>query len=147
MEKSIKTIVAIMAVVIFGILLSIPAGLLMEKQSFASTEKVESTVGSVAESDYIFVVLEDDAVPLAAAPVSGSFNPSVVVAVVIALLMVSAVSYSYWYLMTRTNISAYSYAVTNNELSRIIPSKSFLHPIELSNAEREILFRAAAKGF
>lgn len=146
MEKSIKTFVAFLTVILFGILLSMPIGLLMEKESHASMDKATAAVNEISESNYIFVVLEDDAVPLAAAPVSKDFNPTVVLSVFITLSVLSVISYSYWYLMTKTTIQSYSYAVTNNELSRIIPSKSFLHPIALSDAEREIMFRAVSKG-
>lgn len=145
MEKCNKRIITLLAVIVAGILLSIPVGFMMQKESFASTAKSVAAVNNITGNDYIFVVLEDEAVPLAAAPISKGFNPTAVFAVVATLFAVSFMSYSYWYIMTRCSIKSYSYAVTNNELSRIIPSKAFLHPLQLSNAEREILFRAATK--
>lgn len=145
MKKSNKFMVAILSVIIAGILFSVPISFLMDKQSFAADDNSAKVVSTTTNNDYIFVLLEDEAVPLAAAPIANPVEHKILFTVLLMLASISVISYSYWYIMIRSNIKTYSYAVTNSELKRIIPSNSFFHPVELSNAEREILFRAATK--
>lgn len=148
MKKSNKILISLFVAIIAGVLLSVPISFLMDKQSFASssdTSKAASNVASASDNDYIFVLLEDENVPLAAAPISKQVHSPAALAVTIILSVMICAAYSYWYLMTKKSIKSYSYAITNTELRRIVPKNSFIHPIDLANAEREILFRAATK--
>ena len=150
MKKSNKTVITLLAVIIAGVLLSVPVSFLMDKESYASSANDKSLTASsqtaeAQDSNYMFVVLEDENVPLAAAPVSSPIHSPAVLAVAIILSVMICIAYTYWYLMTKSSIKSYSYAITNTELRRIVPKNSFIHPIDLANAEREVLFRAATK--
>lgn len=147
MNKSGKIFITVLAIVIAGILLSIPVGLLMSQESKASTEEgtvnVNETYTDDAGDDYIFVVLEDEKVPLAAMPESNSISTYLILSVVITLCCIASLVYVSWYLSIRRNIKKCSLLVSGKELREILPSNSFLHPIALSSAEREVQSVAA----
>lgn len=150
MKKKSKVLVCVLAAIVAGILLSIPVSLLFDKSTMASSdvesqEIVNSTSVDESGEDYIFVVLDDVKVPLAATPQTTSYSGYVIIAVVISLLFVSILSYTYWYFIVKKNISHYSKLVTKAEIKNLLPANGFLHPRKLAYAEREVESLAAKR--
>lgn len=148
MKKSNKIAITIMIVLVAGILLSIPFSIFFDKEAMASSnitnkQTLDNTFDDASGEDYIFVVLDEVKVPLAAIPGKQSYSNYVIVAVIVSLLFVSLLSYIYWYLAVAKNISHYSKLVSKSALSSIVPANSFLHPKKFAYAEREIESLAA----
>lgn len=152
MKKSSKVLIGILSSVVLAILVSTPFAFLFGRDVNASTDVVGSAevIGTFADvngDDYVFVILDElSVVPLAAAPTQ-SYTGAVSIAVAVSLIFAAFLCYMSWYLIVCKNISKYSGFIPNKELSRILPDNSFLHPVKLSLAEKEIESLAVFKFF
>lgn len=150
MKKKSKVLICVLAAIVAGILLSIPVSLFFDETAMASSdvkskEVTSSTSVDEAGEEYIFVVLDETKVPLAALPKTTSYSGYVFVAVIISLLFVGVLCYTYWYFIVKKNISHYSKLVTKSELKNLLPTNGFLHPRKLAYAEREVESLAAKR--
>ena len=150
MKKSYKLVMNVMAFIVAAFLLSLPITFMIDSSAKAAegtSDKANADGTYVDEmgEDYIFVVLEDEEVPLAAAPTHTYSHLALSLVVCISLIIMLGVAYVSWYSMVRKNISNYSYLIPDSELKALVPARAFAHPIELHQAEFEIRYRAANK--
>ena len=148
MKKNNKIAITVLVALVAGILLALPIGILLDRQAMASSDITNEAVlgetfSDTAGDDYIFVVLDEVKVPLAAVPTKTSYSGYVVIAVAISLLFVGMLSYTYWYVMVSKNISHFAQLITRSELSSLIPKRAFFHPKKLAFAEHEVEALAA----
>ena len=152
MKASGRIIVVALATIVMGVLLSLPISFLFSNESKASVDgnkvaNINETSTDSLNNDYIFIVLEDEQVPLASAPtqsISLNRTYAVYLSFAIAALMIAG-AYSSWYCMTLTSIKRYSRLIAGSELKNLLPKKAFLHPFGLACADKEIQCMAAKK--
>ena len=148
MKRSNRILVSILSVVIAAVLFLVPVSFLSECIAKASTDNSVLTADNVSfneTDDYFFTIIEDEPVALAANPFEHSVGKATYAVVGISLVVLLGAAYISWYLMVRRNISNYSSVLTDQEIRSLIPSKPFIHPLELSAAEYEVQYRAARK--
>ncbi len=86
--------------------------------------------------DYVFFIVEQQDVPLAAAPSLGTPSYVMWVCISCALLMVLFV-YTGWYLTVRKNIAELTSRLLPSERSAYIVEQGFLHPVKCYQLARE----------
>ena len=127
-----KITVYTLATIAFIALFLLPLiGLSPQKTQAGATEQA-----AVSSGDYIFYIVENNDVPLAAAP---SADPSVYVfwitlaAITVMVLFV----YSTWYLSIRRNLYELSGRLSLSERRAYSISHGFLHPVRSYRLEKE----------
>lgn len=105
---------------------------------FKATETIASSTSESAVShsgDYVFFIVDDGEVPLAAAPKANVSSYIMWVALVSFAVMVLFI-YSAWYLTTRRNILELTYKMTPFD-RKAFSVTSFFHPIRCRRLARE----------
>lgn len=110
----------------------------------AFADEVDETALEIAANDYVFTILPQDEVPMAAAPVkSFSFIP---VAIIMTAIAISLIAYLYWFSYVRNNIRELAVLMTPYEKRSILDGNiSFLHPIKLIETVKAAEFSVAGK--
>ena len=98
----------------------------------------------VSEQDYVFTILPQDEVPMAAAPTKNfSFVPVIIIMTAIAI---SLIAYIYRFTYMRNNIQELSVLMTPSERKSILDGNiSILHPIKLRETVKAAEFSVAGK--
>ena len=141
-DKLVKVMIGLAAVVI----LAVPMGIMHQSPLAAETEGSEMTENVVLEEasqDYDLVVLQDEAVPLAAAP-EHNYGSMVIWVVSLSLIIAIAATYGVWYTVYRKRILALTEALPQAEAEKIREDVTFLHPMKVARTEKEIENRIAS---
>ncbi len=127
-----KIIVNVLATIAFIALFLLPV------LGFATEINADATAQSaVSSGDYVFFVVENGDVPLAAAPTSNFSSYVLWIALgYFALLMLSI--YSAWYLTMRRNIRELSDKLMPMERKAFNIPQSFFHPIRCRRLARDV---------
>ena len=136
MTQKRKIIVNILALIAFIFLFLLPI------LAFTSTSTQAGATQSTATAysgDYVFFVVEDNDVPLAAAPVTDVTDmSSYIVWISLASLAVMIIfTYSAWYMNIRKILTELSYKLSPNERSSFIVPQGYLHPIRSYQLAKE----------
>ncbi len=133
MTQKRKIMVHILATIAFIFLFLLPI------IAFTSTSaQAGATADSAAafSGDYVFFVVQDNEVPLAAAP--STDMPSYIIWISLASLAVMTLfTYSAWYLNIRKILTELSYKLSPNERGSFVISKGYLHPIRSYQLAKE----------
>lgn len=97
---------------------------------------VATTQSATATNDYVFFIVENGDVPLAAAPSTGDVNYILWIALAYFSLMMLFI-YSAWYLTTRKNIKELSDKLMPMERDAFNISQSFFHPVRCYRMAKE----------
>lgn len=125
MNKKRRIAVRILAAIAFIALFLLPVIGLMATEAGAG-ETAESA--SVHSGDYVFFVVQNEDVPLAAVPMSDT--SSYIMWISLAFLAITIMSlYSAWYLSIRRNIVEMSGKLSPADRRFFNDSRSFFHPI------------------
>lgn len=91
------------------------------------------------DGDYVFFVVEDSEVPLAAIPTVSHDNSiqTLVATVALVTLLVLATTYLAWYLTIRYNLYRLAQKLPANERSSFVLSNSYLHPLTAYRLSKE----------
>ena len=127
-----KLIVNFLATVAFIVLFLLPILGFMANETGAS----ETAQSAVSSGDYVFFVVQNDDVPLAAAPSAGSSSYLLWIALSAFVLMIFFI-YSAWYLSVRRNLNELSYKLSPSERRALTVSNSFLHPFRCYQLSKE----------
>lgn len=133
-------------IVLLAILIATPI-VFAAKVNIDASANVVVTSGDTKSSDedYTFVLIDEEDIPLAAAPKSVSSN---VTAAVVGLILASiTLGYFYWYMMVRRNIAELAVALSPSEKDEIYRNVRITHPRRLLDAEREAEAYVANKYF
>ncbi len=128
-----KILVNILALIAFTFLFLLPIIAFMSTttQAGATSENAAAFSG-----DYVFFVVQNNDVPLAAAP--STDMSSYIVWISLALLTVMIVfTYSAWYLNIRKILTELSYKLSPNERGSFNISQGYLHPIRSYQLAKE----------
>ncbi len=107
---------------------------------FAAETNASSTAesASVSSGDYIFFIVENNDVPLAAAPAPKADISSYILWIgLLSFGVIIAFVYCAWYVTTRNNIRELTYKMTPFERNAFNIASGFLHPIKYSQLARE----------
>ena len=127
-----KISVQVLSTIAFIVLFLLPMTGFMAKEANA----VQTAESMTSNGDYIFFVVQNEEVPLAAAP-TGDVSSYILWVALAALLITIAFIYSAWYMTMRRNINELSYKLTPAERKAIQVSQSFFHPIKSRRLARE----------
>ena len=100
------------------------------------TNAVQTVDSATSTGDYIFFVVQNDEVPLAATPSTNVSAYILWVALAAFVLMILFV-YSAWYLTMCRNINELSYKLSPVERRAVRISQSFFHPVRCYRLARE----------
>ena len=127
-----KISVHVLATIAFIALFLLPMTGFMAKEANA----VQTAESMTSNGDYVFFVVQNEEVPLAAAP-AGDVSSYILWVALAALLITISFIYSAWYMTMRRNINELSYKLTPAERRAIQLSQSFFHPIKCRRLARE----------
>lgn len=145
MDTRTRTISHFLILLVAIILISIPICILLNMK--ADADETTQTVQEY-DNDYVFFVLEDSKVPLAAAPISHSSHTNMTFAFVsFAFISVFAFGYLLWYLSIK-HTTAMLVSVSPIMLRKdLIERNSILHPIRSYRASKEAEYSVTQKYF
>ena len=125
MSRKRRVAVRILAAIAFIVLFLLPVLGFMTTDTVAD---VTAQSASVYSGDYVFFVVSNEEVPLAASPVSDT--SSYIMYMGLAMLAVTIMSlYSAWYASIRRNITEFSEKLSPADRRFFNDSRSFFHPI------------------
>lgn len=131
MTDNRKITVYVLATIAFIALFLLPVlGITTEINADATAESV------VSSGDYVFFVVENGDVPLAAAPTNNFSSYVLWIALGYFVLLMLSI-YSAWYLTVRRNIRELSDKLMPMERKAFSISQSFFHPIECYRLARD----------
>ncbi len=127
-----KIIVNMLAITAFTALLLLPIMGLFATETVAS----QTTESASVSNDYVFFIVENGEVPLAAAPSSGTVNYVLWIALAYFSLMMLFMYFA-WYLTTRRNIRELSSKLMPMERAAFMIPQSFFHPVRCYRLAKE----------
>ena len=127
-----KIIVQLLATVAFLALFMLPLlGFLTNEINAGETAQT-----AVSTGDYVFFVVSNDEVPLAAAPTQNASAYILWIGLTAIALTILSV-YSAWYMTIKSNVRELSYKMSPVERRAIGASQSFFHPIRSYRIAKE----------
>ena len=134
-----------MIILLLAILIATPIVFVAKVNIGASSNVVVTSSESSSDEDYTFILIEEEDIPLAAAPSSVASN---VTAAVVGLIFASITfGYLYWYLVIRKNIFELTVALSPAERKEIYKNVNIIHPRKVLYAQREAEAYVAKKYF
>ena len=128
-----KVLVNLLATIAFIVLFLLPVlGLMTTNVTADETTEVASS----HTGDYVFFIVQQDDVPLAAAPETG-VAPSVLYIALVYFSLMMIFVYSAWYMSVRRNMIELSDRLLPGERSRYIVPQGFFHPIKCYRLSKE----------
>lgn len=134
----------ILFIIVVIALIAIPLYMFLSANSIGADEPTQ-TIQSY-DNDYVFFVLEDSKVPLAATPVA-SASPSASIIVVGAFVLVIVFGYILWYLNIKHNTAMLVSVSPIKSRKDLIDTNSILHPIRSYRASKEAEYSVTQKYF
>ena len=132
MTSKRKLIVHVLATIAFIALFMLPVIGFMATEANAG----QTSQSMTSNGDYVFFVVQNEEVPLAAAP-TVNVSAYILWVALAALMITIGFIYSAWYLTMRRNINELSYKLSPAERRAIQVSQSFFHPIKCRRLARE----------
>ncbi len=134
MTQKRKITVNILATIAFIILFLLPIIAFM-----GTITNAGETAGSATAhtGDYVFFVVQETDVPLAAAPQTDNMSSYVLWMSLASLTVMIVFTYSAWYLNIRKILTELSYKLSPNERGSFVISQGFLHPIRSYQLAKE----------
>ena len=132
----------ILTIFAIALIISIPICLSIEKRIDAveTSESITSYDG-----DYIFFIIEENAVPLASAPTTHTNSLAVVSKLIFAIsLLILVFVYIGWYMITKHNLDILT-ANIHYSLISDYEKINILHPIKLSEYSKDVEYRITQK--
>ena len=128
-----KMIVNALATIAFIVLFLLPVlGFMANETGAAETAESAAVTG-----DYVFFVVQNDDVPLAAAPTNAGTASYLLWTALAAFVIMIFFIYSAWYLSVRRNIRELSYKLSPADRRALSVPNSFLHPIRCYQLSKE----------
>ena len=125
MTKKRIVAVRILAAIAFIVLFLLPIiGFMATDTNAVETEEA----ASMHSGDYVFFIVQNEDVPLAAVPMSDSASPVIWGCLAFLVIVIMSV-YSAWYISTRRSIMEISDTLLPSDRRFFSDSRSFFHPI------------------